>query len=651
MLSFLSFCVVLTISHAQDYLTKGDEFHMRIQNKIWANSKKRIKLLPYNVTADKTTVCIMTRDNICLSSNVFYPNELIHGKGPYSVLYANTPYGKSSLDSDADVANEQGWVYIGQDMRGRGKSNGSYAFWRTQGNDSLDTIQWTINQKWSNGQVAVIGVSANCLSQYADITGVTQYAQNSANWDKYMDIFLHMRFGQLFLGNGMGYQTVYPGGAYRNGLISGWLGPYINEYSTIPIVQANEAFTPEYWQGLAGPWHDQWHWPNMSAIHFAGWYDIFGQYQIETAMYLNSSGLDYAKGNQILIIDPGGHCVIGEIPWVEDTRGFEMVEYYGLPATNAAYQHGLSNNISQFSVHDYFPFNVYFYMLGPSIEECNATIYTSTGLCLDWIGAKGFPKYKQEKWYLSDRHLLTRNTSDVVVTGSQSYVYDPMNPVPTHGGNNFLLKPCGPQNQNKVEKGREDVIQFSSEKLTGIIPIIGPLSVNLFVGSSAVDTDFTVNVVDVFPDGRRMLVQNSIFRMRWRNGVHPPPYAASPAPHMTPDEVYNITLDIGHMSYIFFPGHRIGLGVSSSNYPRYSINYNSGLMVIDNSTDWQNATNTIYWGMGKHPASVSLPVVDVNWIINNKMDWEAFDKEKEEKEKEYQENVQKIYNKIYNNDL
>ena len=169
----------------------------------------------------------------------------------------------------------------------------------------------------------------------------------------------------VFKGDGKGYQTVYPGGAYRTGLISGWLKD-IKENSTIEIVQENEGFTAEYWQPLAGPYEDQWHWPNISSLHFAGWYDIFGNYQIETALYINSSGLNMAKGNQILIVDPGGHCPMGAIPWEEDLRGWELVEVYGVPAVDAAFKAGW-DNITAFNVHDHFPFNVYFYVLGPGI--------------------------------------------------------------------------------------------------------------------------------------------------------------------------------------------------------------------------------------------------------------------------------------------
>ena len=146
-----------------------------------------------------------------------------------------------------------------------------------------------------------------------------------------------------------------------------------------------------------------------------------------------------------------------------------------------------------------------------------------------------------------------------------------------------------------------------------------------------------------------MLIQDGIFRMRWRNAAPPPPYATSPAPSMVKDEVYNITIDIGWMSYILNPGHKLGISISSSNYERYSINYNSGYMVIDGDKDWKNATNTIHWGSNKYPSSVSLPIVDLSWLQERKIDWDKFDKMKQEREEKSAQMVKQNMQKIYQN--
>eukprot|EP01084_Bolivina_argentea_P052651 96713_1 len=206
---------------------------------------------PMNVKKEK--VCIMTRDNVCLSTNVYTP-ALHHP--PYDVLYAKTPYGKVSLDPDCAVAEPNGWVCLAQDLRGRHDSNGTYSFWRNSGNDTMDTIQWVTQQPWFNnktGNVAVIGISANALAQYADITGVTNFPENTTLFNKYNNLFQHVRTSQFFLGNCMGWHTVFQGGAYRDCLISGWLDIF-GEKSMVQTVQQNEVFS-EWWYPLVGPFH------------------------------------------------------------------------------------------------------------------------------------------------------------------------------------------------------------------------------------------------------------------------------------------------------------------------------------------------------------------------------------------------------------
>eukprot|EP01084_Bolivina_argentea_P029536 54847_1 len=305
--------------------------------------------VPINAAAEKKTICITTRDGICLSTNVWTPDEL--HRPPYDVLYAKTPYGKSSLDGSGDVALEQGWVFLGQDCRGRYESKGEYSFWRTSGNDTLDTMEWVLNQTWSSGNIAVIGVSANALAQYCDLIGVTQYPFDSPEFEKYNAIFQHLRIGEMFLGDGMGWHTVYQGGAYRTGLISGWL-THLKETSMITTIQENEAFN-EWWYPLSGPYHmfnepePQWHYTNQTIIHFAGFYDIFSTPQILTAIEVNKSSEIDAQGKQILIIDPGGHCPMGEIAWPFDLYGWESVEYWGIPAVNAAFKAGTNGDMSE----------------------------------------------------------------------------------------------------------------------------------------------------------------------------------------------------------------------------------------------------------------------------------------------------------------
>jgi len=560
--------------------------------------------VPYS--AKKETICIYTRDNICLSTNVYTPTLALP---PYDVLYAKTPYGKNSLDADAVVAEPLGWVFLAQDCRGRGQSKGDYSFWRTSGNDTLDTMEWVLSQKWSTGNIAMIGVSANALAQYADLTGVTQFPPGSADFTKYDNVFQHLRIGELFLGDGMGWHTVYQGGAYRTGLISGWLND-LHESSMIKTVQENEQFN-EWWYPLSGPYQrydnalPQWSYINQTIIHFAGFYDIFSTPQIQTALAVNKSSQIDAEGKQILIVDPGGHCPLGEIAWPFDLYGWETIEYWGIPAVDDAFAHGTANNMSNFDIHEFFPFNVMWYQLGPGpVGNSNGNY---------WIEAESFPPAKDTKWYLGTNEALTSTAQSSA--DSVSFVYDPKDPVKTKGGNNLILQPCGPWNQNSVERGRKDILHFNSSVLSEDIALVGELKVQLFVESDAVDTDFTAKLIDIHPNGDPYLVQDGILRMRWREAATwtPDHYQTTPSEPMKKGTVYNITIDLAFMSFIFNKGHRISLSVSSSNYERFSLNYNSGNFVIDGDKGAVKATNTVHFG-GQYPSAVILPVVELEWL-------------------------------------
>ncbi len=115
------------------------------------------------------------------------------------------------VTDDCAVAEPNGWACLAQDMRGRHASNGTFAFWRQSGNDTMDTMQWVLDQEWSTGNMATVGISACALAQYADIIGVTAFSVDSVLFNRYNALFQHMRTSQLFLGNAMGWHTVYQG--------------------------------------------------------------------------------------------------------------------------------------------------------------------------------------------------------------------------------------------------------------------------------------------------------------------------------------------------------------------------------------------------------------------------------------------------------
>lgn len=198
------------------------------------------------------TLCLMTRDDICLSTDLYYPDNNTF-KQPWTTVYSNTPYGKESLKGTAKFWTEQGFAFAAQDVRGKHESNGSYAFFRTQGNDSIDSIEYIIQQKWSDGYGGVTGVSADALGQYADIPGVPQGGGGEQGFWEHNSILNHGIGGYLIFGDGFGKSTVYQEGAYRECLITGWLSAIFEEPTIVQVLE-NERFDP-FWYPLVGNWY------------------------------------------------------------------------------------------------------------------------------------------------------------------------------------------------------------------------------------------------------------------------------------------------------------------------------------------------------------------------------------------------------------
>ncbi|MBS3777983.1 MAG: CocE/NonD family hydrolase, partial [Candidatus Thermoplasmatota archaeon] len=170
------------------------------------------------------------------------------------------------------------------------------------------------------------------------------------------------------------------------------------------------------------------------------------------------------------------------------------------------------------------------------------------------------------------------------------------------GGQNLNIK-RGPYDQREVEN-RDDVIVFSTNVLSDSVWIAGPVKARLFVSSDCVDTDFTVKLTDVYPDGRSMLITDSVIRMRNRNGCDHWEF-------MNPGKIYEVEIDLWNTAYLFNEGHQIRVSVSSSNSPRFLPNPNTGDGWLKNES-YQIAENTVYVGK-EYPSQIVLPVVSLNY--------------------------------------
>jgi hypothetical protein len=194
---------------------------------------------------------------------------------------------------------------------------------------------------------------------------------------------------------------------------------------------------------------------------------------------------------------------------------------------------------------------------------------------------------REMKFYLGAGGQLSERLSGQPASPDR-FVYDPNKPVPTTGGAvccDSKIFPWGPLDQRAVEK-RRDVLSYTTSTLRADLEVTGPIKVVLYVSSSAVDTDFTAKLVDVFPSGEARILTDGILRTRYRDSLEQPKL-------MKPGGVYRLTIDAGVTSNVFRAGHRIRIEISSSNFPRFDRNPNTGTAVADEK-EMRKATQTIY---------------------------------------------------------
>ena len=315
-------------------------------------------------------------------------------------------------------------------------------------------------------------------------------------------------------------------------------------------------------------------------VFFGGWYDIFLQGTINSFVTLHTHGGEGARGHCRLIIAPIGHGVMTELKYPPNaaklpTCGNDVAWFdYVLK--------GKSNGVA-----DEKP--VHYYVMGDTTDKTAPGNY--------WRSSDNWPPPATitSFYFHPDRKLIvsTRPSGD----GSKSYKYDPAKPVPTAGGAE-LGADIGPKDQRKIET-RDDVLVFSTDPLIEPIEVTGRISAKLFVASDCPDTDFTVKLTDVYPDGQSMLVTDGILRGRFRESFKEEKF-------LEPDKVYEVTVDLWSTSLVFNKGHRIRIAVSSSNAPRFDPNPNTGhAFRADKET--RVATNTIYFSE-KYPSQVLLPI-------------------------------------------
>lgn len=512
----------------------------------------------------KQVVMVPMRDGINLATNIYLPA----GEGPWPVVLTRTPYNKNGADRSASTYNQNGYALVSQDVRGRYDSEGIDQPFEVDMPDGYDTVEWIASQKFSNGKIGIFGTSA---------PGITSNLAAASAPPHLTAAYVTVAPDSLF------YRSRFVGGVFKESHSGGWLrGQGISE-ERIAAYKAR-AVLDQGWRDTDFLFHRQN--VEIPVYNVGGWHDIYAEGSLYNYLYLQSEGNEKARGKQKLSMGafghgalqgdlsyPGGGLISGDMQ--QQLRWWD----YWLK--------GEDNGIMDEPA-------VSYYMMA-SARKGNASPKNRVIQTDDWP-----PQHEKTRFYLQAGNSI--NTSAPTTdSASLSYRFDPANPVPTIGGQN-LGRDVGPRDQREVGE-RQDYIRFQTPVLEEDVVVAGHIDMELFVSTDALDTDFVVKLVDIYPDGYEALILDYPLRMRFRDGQN-----ADEVKLATPGAVEKLNINMWSTAQTFERGHRIGIHVTSSNYPRFAVNPNNGADLDDSSAQAKVANNTIYFD-AQHPSAIILPVV------------------------------------------
>jgi uncharacterized protein len=509
---------------------------------------------------------IPMRDGVKLATDVYLPET---GEGKFPVILIRTPYNKAGNAGTAANVAKLGYALVVQDIRGRFASEGDDAI--IFGNDGIGggpadghtTIEWVAKQTWCDGHIVSYGGSALGITQNMAAPGAPAALKGQ---------HVSVAFSDYY------HQAAYQGGVWRTELLEGWLKLTKMEEVNLPTFLEHSTYD-DFWKKLnAEAQADK---VDAPGVFTGGWYDIFVQGTINSFVEIQQRGGPNARGKCFLVIAPTAH------------GGFSdgSIKY---------------PNVEKSPVNIVAPMNIIGHWAGkqdPAVEKLQPVHYYVMGDTFDKSAPGNFwrsgdawpPPAKSTPYFLyADRSLSTAKPGG---DGKLSYKYDPHDPVPSRGGQNLLID-RGPMDQRDLES-RPDVLTFTTAPLSEPVEVTGRITAKLFIASDCPDTDFTVKLTDVYPDGRSLLVTDGIRRASLRKSFEKrEPLVAG--------EVYELEVDLWSTSLIFNKGHQIRIAVSSSNSPRFEPNPNTG-DPHPVSGKSRVANNTVFLS-ADYPSHIVLPI-------------------------------------------
>jgi putative CocE/NonD family hydrolase len=568
-------------------------------------------------------VPIKMRDGVTLYADIVRPDS-----GKHPVVLVRTPYDRRMAHGGMgiDMMNlaSHGYAVVIQDCRGRFESEGEFAPFHQETNDGYDTVEWCGHQSWSTGKVGMMGGS---------YVGATQWLAAIMRPPSLAAISPRITASNYYEG------WTYVGGALAWGFAASWtlgqlvganlenirrnkeipqsmmtelmnaidnMDPAFHATPTTRLPGLNREIAPFFYEWIQHNTYDDY-WKQVAieerhnqvtvpSFNSGGWFDIFLGGTIKNYVGMRKSGPTPQSRQARLMLGP----------WFHGPTGAVAGDYYfGAKAGDIAidlagrqirfFDHYLKNDNNGL---DKEP-PVHLFVMGENTWRTEN----------EWPLARA----QTAQFYLSSGGRANTLNGDGVLTrdaprASQSpdvFLYDPRNPVPTRGGGTCctqIFLPGGSFDQRPIEQ-RPDVLCYTTPPLAEDTEVTGPISMTLYAATSAPDTDFTAKLVDVCPAPDHCVhgITDGIIRAKYRSGT------VSAARPLTSGQVERYNIDLVATSYLFKKGHCIRVEVSSSNFPRFDRNPNTGKAPFE-ETELRTATQAVYHS-AEHPSSITLPLV------------------------------------------
>jgi uncharacterized protein len=554
---------------------------------------------PKYTVVEELDVKVPMRDGIQLSTNIFRPKE----PGKYPVLLQRTPYGNGgSGNRQGRFFAEKGYVYAVQDTRGRYESEGIFYPIMFEAADGLDTQSWIAKQPWSNGKIGMFGGS---------YVGMTQWMPALLGAPNLVAMFPSVPFTE-------NYSVAFQNGAFRLRMFTYWLtemtAPFnfkLQEFDKndadkvnqiLPLIEqdtkigwripafrdwVNHPEDDAYWE----PMRFEGRYKNVRAAVYAviGWYDLFTAQDLKNFTEMTKPSIaSSVRSKQKMIVGPWGHGTwgAGKLGGLDFGKGAvldtQTLMLRWFDATLKGIDTGIMNEPP-----------VKIFVMGENVWRTEN----------EWpLKRTTYTKY----YFHSGGNANSKNGDGSLGTDIQlnepndRFVYDPEKPVPSQPDSSTYDDFKNYPVDNSALEGRNDILVYSTPPLDKDTEVTGPLEVILYAASSAVNTDFTGKLLDVYPDGRAMYIRDGIIRASFRGG----PRNTS---NIQPGKIYEYHIDLWATSNVFMKGHRIRVEISSSNFPRFDRNLNTGGNFAF-ETKWVKAEQTVYHTK-KYPSCIVLPVI------------------------------------------